>query len=81
MKIIVFGGDGFCGWPTSLGLSKDGHDIVIVDNLSRRLIDDKLNISSLTPISSIEERLKAWKSVSGNQIKFHNFTSQRNTMN
>lgn len=73
MKIIVFGGDGFCGWPTSLGLSKDGHDIVIVDNLSRRLIDDELNISSLTPISSIEERLKAWKSVSGNQIKFHNF--------
>jgi len=73
MKIIVFGGDGFCGWPTSLGLSKDGHDIVIVDNLSRRLIDDKLNISSLTPISSIEERLKAWVSVSGNQIKFHNF--------
>ncbi len=73
MKIIVFGGDGFCGWPTTLGLSKDGHDIVIVDNLSRRLIDEKLDICSLTPISSIEERLKAWKSVSGNRINFHNF--------
>jgi len=22
MKVIVLGGDGFCGWPTALGLSK-----------------------------------------------------------
>ena len=36
MKIIVLGGDGFCGWPTSLKLSKNGHDVLIIDNLSRR---------------------------------------------
>ena len=40
MKIIVLGGDGFCGWPTALHLSARGHDVVIVDNLSRRKIDD-----------------------------------------
>ena len=34
MKIIVLGGDGFCGWPTALHLSARGHDVVIVDNLS-----------------------------------------------
>ncbi|MCL5973272.1 MAG: NAD-dependent dehydratase, partial [Actinobacteria bacterium] len=39
MKIIVFGGDGFCGWPTALHLSSKGHEVVIVDNLSRRKID------------------------------------------
>ena len=57
MKIIVFGGDGFCGWPTSLHLAKHGHDIVIVDNLSRRSIDEELGSNSLTNIKSIEQRV------------------------
>ncbi len=49
-KIIILGGDGFCGWPTSLYLSDQGHDVVIVDNLSRRNIDTELGCDSLTPI-------------------------------
>ena len=42
MKILILGGDGFCGWPTSLYLSKQGHEVIIVDNLSRRMIDQEL---------------------------------------
>lgn len=53
-KVLVLGGDGFCGWPTSLYLSDQGHDVVIVDNLSRRNIDIELGCDSLTPISSPE---------------------------
>jgi hypothetical protein len=53
-KVIVLGGDGFCGWPTSLFLSDQGHDVVIVDNLSRRKIDLDLGCDSLTPIASPE---------------------------
>lgn len=71
-KVIVLGGDGFCGWPTSLYLSDQGHDVVIVDNLSRRKIDLDLGCDSLTPISSPETRVQAWKEVSGKEIKFHN---------
>jgi nucleoside-diphosphate-sugar epimerase len=48
MKILVLGGDGFCGWPTALHLSAIGHDIVIVDNLARRNIDNELEVQSLT---------------------------------
>jgi hypothetical protein len=51
-KVLVLGGDGFCGWPTSLYLSDQGHDVVIVDNLSRRNIDTELGCDSLTPIQS-----------------------------
>jgi UDP-sulfoquinovose synthase len=69
MKIIVLGGDGFCGWPTSLHLSQD-HDVLIVDNLSRRDIDEELGISSLTPIASITKRLDAWLRVSGRKINW-----------
>ena len=50
---VVFGGDGFCGWPTSLHLSARGHEVVIVDNLARRSADVELGVSSLTPIAPI----------------------------
>ncbi len=67
------GGDGFCGWPTSLHLSKHGHEILIVDNLSRRDIDIELGASSLTPIKSINERIQSWKKISNKCIEFSNF--------
>ena len=70
MKILVLGGDGFCGWPTALHLSDLAHDVVIVDNLSRRRIDAELGAESLTPIRPIEERLSAWREVSGRKIPF-----------
>ena len=72
MKVIILGGDGFCGWPTSLHLSNLDHEVVIVDNLSRRNIDNELEVSSLTPIAPIGQRLNTWKEVSGKEIKFHN---------
>jgi UDP-sulfoquinovose synthase len=70
MKVFVLGGDGFCGWPTSLHLSDLGHEVTIVDNLSRRKIDVDLEVESLTPIAPIGERLKVWKELTGNEIKF-----------
>lgn len=70
-KIIVFGGDGFCGWPTSLHLSSLGHEVIIIDNLSRRRIDEECQTNSLTPIQSMEDRLKAWKEVSGKRIQHY----------
>jgi UDP-sulfoquinovose synthase len=70
MRVLVLGGDGFCGWPTSLYLSDRGHDITIIDNLSRRKIDIDLEVESLTPIRPISERLRAWKEVSGKEINF-----------
>ncbi|NJK29063.1 MAG: NAD-dependent epimerase/dehydratase family protein [Acaryochloridaceae cyanobacterium CSU_3_4] len=73
MNIVILGGDGFCGWPTALHLSTLGHDIVIVDNLSRRNIDNELETDSLTPISPISIRLKTWQDLTGNHIQFYNF--------
>jgi len=72
VKVLVLGGDGFCGWPTALHLSNAGHDVVIVDNLSRRLIDVELGVDSLTPIRPIEERLSVWKELTGKDISFVN---------
>lgn len=70
MTILVLGGDGFCGWPTALHLSNQGHAVVIVDNLSRRNIDNELEVQSLTPIRSISERLAAWRELTGRDIEY-----------
>ncbi|MGZ4483075.1 MAG: NAD-dependent epimerase/dehydratase family protein [Nocardioidaceae bacterium] len=73
MKVLVLGGDGFCGWPTSLHLSAEGHDVMIVDNFARRNADIELEASSLTPISPMGTRLKAWQSLTGREIGFERF--------
>jgi len=69
-KVFVLGGDGFCGWPTALHLSNLGHDVVIIDDLSRRKIDVELGASSLTPISTPEVRVATWNEVSGKELKY-----------
>ena len=77
MKVFVLGGDGFCGWPTALHLSARGWDVVIIDNLSRRNIDNELEVQSLTPIRPMGERIAAWKALTGRAIGFVNLSLGR----
>ena len=69
MRILVLGGDGYCGWPTALYLSQSGHDVAIADSFIRRSWDHELGAQTLTPIRPLPERLQAWHRVSGNQIE------------
>jgi UDP-sulfoquinovose synthase len=78
MRVIILGGDGFCGWPTALHLSRVGHEVTVVDNLSRRKIDVELETQSLTPIRPLSDRLAAWKQLTGREIGLHNFTVGEN---
>ena len=56
LRIVVLGGDGFCGWPTALHLSAAGHDVTIVDNFARRAAEVELCAESLTPIEPLATR-------------------------
>ncbi|CAN6443162.1 unnamed protein product [Victoria cruziana] len=67
-RAMVIGGDGYCGWATALHLSNKGYEVAIIDNLVRRLFDHQLGVSSLTPISSIQDRLRRWKQLTGKTI-------------
>ena len=75
MKVIVLGGDGFCGWPCAVNLAEQNHDVILVDNLSRRKIDIDLEVESLTPIASITERLSAWEEIGGKPMSCLLYTS------
>ncbi len=70
MRIAILGGDGFIGWPATLHLSSAGHDVAIVDNLSRRRIDNEIGVQSLTPIAPILERRRVWQQESGRTLAF-----------
>ena len=70
MTILILGGDGFCGWPTALHLSAQGHSVIIADNLSRRAIDNELEAQSLTPIQPMGTRIKVWRELTGREIEF-----------
>jgi UDP-sulfoquinovose synthase len=69
MKIAVLGGDGYCGWATALYLSRQEHDVAVVDNFSRRLWDHELGAQTLTPIRPLHERLSVWQQLTGRVIE------------
>jgi UDP-sulfoquinovose synthase len=68
MKVLVIGGDGYCGWATALHLSNRGHQVGILDSLVRRHWDNELQISTLTPIAPIQQRIQRWKDLTGKAI-------------
>jgi len=68
MRVLVLGGDGYLGWPTSMYLSSQGHEVAIVDNMIKRQWEAEVGVEPLIPISSLCTRIRAWKEVSGKCI-------------
>src|SRR5215471_10748005 len=69
MRILILGGDGYCGWPTALYLSYRGHEIAIADSFHRRSWDHELGAQTLTPIRPLSDRLRAWQRCTGYEIE------------
>src|SRR3981081_1146412 len=70
MRIIVLGADGYLGWPTSLHLSAQGHEVIAVDSLIRRRWDVLCGTESLVPIAGMKRRVARWKTLTGRDIKW-----------
>jgi UDP-sulfoquinovose synthase len=68
MKVLVIGGDGYCGWATALYLSNRGYEVGILDNMVRRHWDMELCVETLTPIAPIQSRIQRWKDLTGKSI-------------
>ena len=69
MRVLILGGDGYLGWPTAMRFSGQGHDVGVVDNFARRRWVEEAGSSSLTPIASFEDRIDAWRDVSGKSVQ------------
>jgi UDP-sulfoquinovose synthase len=68
MTVLILGGDGYLGWPTAMHLSAAGHEVAVVDNFMRRGMSTEVGGGSLTPIQSLQERIRAWREISRNEI-------------
>jgi UDP-sulfoquinovose synthase len=68
MKVLVIGGDGYCGWATALYLSNRGYEVGILDSLVRRHWDNELGVETLTPIAPIQKRLQRWQDLTSKSI-------------
>ena len=68
---MIIGGDGYCGWGTAVHLSNKNYEVAIVDNLVRRVFNHQLGLDSRTPISSIQNQIRPWKSLTGKTIQLY----------
>lgn len=68
MRVLVIGGDGYCGWATALHLSNRGYEVGILDSLVRRYWDLQLGCDTLTPIAPISHRIQRWQDLTGKSI-------------
>ncbi|NHC37102.1 UDP-sulfoquinovose synthase [Scytonema millei] len=68
MKVLVIGGDGYCGWATALYLSNRGYEVGILDSMVRRHWDLELGVDTLTPIATIQHRIQRWQDLTGKKI-------------
>ncbi len=69
MRIIVLGGDGYLGWPTAMYLSKQGHDVCVVDNMIKRYWEHELGVEPLFTVSPLHRRQEEWKRLTGLDIE------------
>jgi UDP-sulfoquinovose synthase len=69
MRVLILGGDGYLGWPTALRFSAHGHEVSVVDNFSRRRWHREHGTDTLTPIRDLDERIDAWRELSGESIR------------
>jgi UDP-sulfoquinovose synthase len=68
VRVLIVGGDGYCGWATALHLSRRGHAVSIMDNFVRREWDRQLGVQTLTPICPLDERVRRWDELTGQHI-------------
>jgi UDP-sulfoquinovose synthase len=69
MRVLILGGDGYLGWPTALRFSARGHEVAVVDDFSRRRWHEEAGTGSLTPIAGLEQRIAAWRELTGEEIR------------
>ena len=65
MKILIFGGDGYLGWPTAMDLAGSGHEVMVIDNYYRRKIAEQTDSQPLFDTPLLDKRTKLFNDLSG----------------
>lgn len=68
MRVMVLGGDGYLGWPTTMSLAAQGHEVLSVDNYLRRTIAQQTSSEALMPCPNLEDRAVIFRDVVGPEV-------------
>lgn len=68
MRVIVLGGDGYLGWPTSMRFAARGHEVWAVDNYLRRQMALETCSEPLIPSPNLVDRAAIFRSATGRTI-------------
>lgn len=71
MKILILGADGYLGWPTSVDLALDKHELLLIDNYAKRSIMSENNRAPLILNKKIESKIKILRKIN-KKILFKN---------
>jgi UDP-sulfoquinovose synthase len=71
LRVLVLGGDGYLGWPTAMAFSAAGHRVAVVDNFAKRQWELEIGVQPLFPIRTLQERIRAWREITGREIELH----------
>ena len=68
MRTLIFGGDGYLGWPTAMRLAAHGDDVMVVDNYLHRALARDTGCEPLMPTPDLFERTSVFRAVSGHDV-------------
>ena len=69
MRVLILGGDGYLGWPTSMSLAARGDEVMAVDNYLRRTIARQTSSEALMPNPNLEDRARFFERLTGKSIE------------
>ena len=72
MRVLIAGVDGYLGWPLAQYLASRGHQVAGVDLFLRRQWVEEMGGWSAIPISSVDDRLDAFRAKFGEELRFWN---------
>jgi len=66
MKIMILGSDGYLGWPTSVDLASQGHDLLLIDNFTKKKLLKQYKRKPLVENDVTSKRIKLLKNKNNN---------------
>jgi UDP-sulfoquinovose synthase len=58
MRVMIWGADGYLGWPTAMHLARAGHDVVAVDSYLKRTLAREVDAAPLLDPPLLPERAR-----------------------
>ena len=68
MRILILGGDGYLGWPTSMHFASRGHEVMAVDSYFRRQMAVETSSEALIEPPNLVQRALIFEELTGKTI-------------